>query len=434
MLGRTSLGLALVGLATAGCEDDAPPPPTLAERAAEVRELDFLEDVVVEKVSREEYRASLDAEALELTDEELTDLHETYGRLGFFAPSVDLRAIYTTSWDWIGAFYSFDDRKITVVDEADDSLLVHEYVHALQDQHFGLAAYKDVETSDELLARRAIIEGDASLAAGRFYVEEEGYDFAHVDWGARLAQLEARAGAVLAEAEVPPFFSAYPSFAYGFGEMYCAHNLMGIDRANPHAPPLPHDWSKEDELFQVRLPMSTLAVLTLDKTLPGLPVGIDDVPSALAARYERFETDVLGAWYTHLLLLPAEDPILDASPAALAGDRVLFLNDVMTGRRGLVFTTGWFNEGQAHRAESALRVLHGVIEDPVEPRLGVAADGEAVWIERSATKVVLIKNLATEDMEAMATPALWGAIPASGKVAPRRSRLLPTLRRFPAFR
>ncbi|NUO51263.1 MAG: hypothetical protein HOV80_20590 [Polyangiaceae bacterium] len=435
MLRRTSLSLGLVVLATTGCEDDAP--FGLAERAAQVRELDFSEAVPVEKISREEYRALQEAEALEITDEDLTDLAETYGRLGYFPPSLDLRSIYAVSSDWIDAYYSDVDGKITVVGEPLDGLLIHELVHALQDQHFALGAYKDVDTTDEHLARRAVVEGDASLAADRFYAEERGYDLARLDWAPYLAKLNARADRVFAEAVVPPFFSAYPSFAYGIGERYCAHNLLGIDEQYPQPKSETHDWADEDELFGARAPASTLEVLTLDKTLPGAPVGIDDVPSALGARYVSFDTDVLGAWYTHLLLLPVEETLkADAAAFVLGirGDRVLFVNDMTTGSRAVVFTTAWSDDDHAGRFASAMRTLHGITEDSVEPRLGTAADGEAIWLEQSGTKVVTIKNLATEDMEAMATAALSGGIPASGKAAPHRRKLLPTLRRFPAFR
>lgn len=79
---------------------------------------------------------------------------------------------------WLGllteqmaGFFEFDSHEMKLVTPSGSSVLeeltlAHEYVHALQDQHFGLGAkLKQVKgASDRALALRALCEGDATLA------------------------------------------------------------------------------------------------------------------------------------------------------------------------------------------------------------------------------------------------------------------------------
>ena len=72
---------------------------------------------------------------------------------------------------WAAAYYSMDDRSITIVDRGEPmssvdsvSLLVHEYTHALQDATMGINAFLDpAATFDWSLAAQSVIEGEAVL-------------------------------------------------------------------------------------------------------------------------------------------------------------------------------------------------------------------------------------------------------------------------------
>lgn len=68
----------------------------------------------------------------------------------------------------IQAYYSTKDKKLYLYDDIRDNyrkgVLIHEMVHALQDQHFGLARlHQKSFGSDGELASAALIEGDATL-------------------------------------------------------------------------------------------------------------------------------------------------------------------------------------------------------------------------------------------------------------------------------
>lgn len=64
-------------------------------------------------------------------------------------------------------YYSLRDKTLYLYDdlrgEYERGVLIHEMVHALQDQHFGLARLHEAAGSDAELAASALIEGDATL-------------------------------------------------------------------------------------------------------------------------------------------------------------------------------------------------------------------------------------------------------------------------------
>jgi hypothetical protein len=55
----------------------------------------------------------------------------------------------------------------------EEIVYAHEYVHALQDQHFGLSHLLDQNLSaDQAIADRALAEGDATLVMGAYQFSE----------------------------------------------------------------------------------------------------------------------------------------------------------------------------------------------------------------------------------------------------------------------
>ncbi|WP_437897468.1 hypothetical protein [Sorangium sp. So ce124] len=399
----------LVGLSfiptVAGCSDEPSEEERrfarLARRAEQVRELSFRHAVPVVTISRDEYEADQEAAAADAEEADLAEMAATYGRLGFFAVDADLRGTLARSGDWAAAWYSPESEGIVLIGEVDDAVLVHEYVHGLQDQHFDLAPDQDdALTSDAFLAQRAVTEGDATLAEGRFIMQERlDADLHLVDWGPLLSSVHARREELLAGSELPLLFMAYPSFAYSFGLEYCAHNLTGVSAVTPFIDRLPpFDWSSEDALFTTRAPASTQQILTLDAQDPEVGVGLDEIPSALDERLERLNWDTLGEWLTYLLLRPLEGaPELGdmrALAAAWDGDRALFVRDRKTDAIGTAWASAWDDAGAAASVEAALWRLYDA--SPIageEPRLGRAGDGELIWIERREERVVAVKNV-----------------------------------------
>lgn len=388
------IGVVALFMVWVGCGNDDGK-PRLAERAEQVRELALLDTVDSETLTQDEFNARVDSDVQERTDEELRRLADTYGRLGFFDIGLDLRPILTNSRiDSTGAFYSSRDKRITLIDEPATSTVVHEYVHALQDQHFDLAAY-DRDTSDEFLARRAVVEGDATLASARFQIEEQtgGLGLEAIDFGQYLADYRMFSEEVLDTSPYPILFRGYLSFTYAYGLRYSAQNLLYLTDEQPVALPPPHDWTRQDALFTGRPPATSEEIISgADRVVA---IGIDDVPATLVSRLEGVGWDVLGAWYSHLLLRGADLATAARLRDSWDGDRVLFARDRGTAAMGVLWASAWEDEGAAEMAATLLHALHD-------------GDGETLVIERRGTRLVLARNFAADLTPTLVTAAFAG--------------------------
>ncbi len=120
---------------------------------------------------------------------DLERLAAVYERLGLLPPGTNLRPLLEQLYgDQIAALYdprtktlalasgALDDRPMSIRvigfvtgrDVLGEMLVSHELTHALQDQHFGLPTTSPPITNadgDRLIARRALLEGDATLAS-----------------------------------------------------------------------------------------------------------------------------------------------------------------------------------------------------------------------------------------------------------------------------
>ena len=94
----------------------------------------------------------------------------------FLPADIDLSALFEALYtEQIAGFYDTDSKLLAVVtgggeiQPLDKTIYAHEFVHALQDQHFGLSALDPEEnSSDASLAVTALIEGDAMLVQEQF--------------------------------------------------------------------------------------------------------------------------------------------------------------------------------------------------------------------------------------------------------------------------
>jgi Putative metallopeptidase family (DUF6782) len=132
------------------------------------RGLSFENPVWVEFLSEEEFRETVteDEEHLSEEDQEFYDYYAGLLRsYGLLEGDVDLFEQNNQLYgDSVTGFYSDDSKTLTIRgDEITTDVkltIVHELTHALQDQHFDLSTINDLE-GQALLARRALIEGDA---------------------------------------------------------------------------------------------------------------------------------------------------------------------------------------------------------------------------------------------------------------------------------
>ena len=132
-----------------------------------LRGLEFEEDVDVDVVSREAYR-----EETGWAEEPASTFTNELWRAAFVVDGeTDVNEAYDELYgDAVVGYYS-NGEVVLVVDNpdavrVDRRVLVHELVHALQDQHFGLD--RDGESLDEERAELGLIEGEAEYLPERY--------------------------------------------------------------------------------------------------------------------------------------------------------------------------------------------------------------------------------------------------------------------------
>jgi hypothetical protein len=133
--------------------------------AASLRELPWTGEVGMSELSGWEYGTRATEMAQVLGGEELRSLSRLAIAGGMLPAGTDLATLsaqFTAAS--AGATYSPLDKQVLLVDRfKDDSLLTHEFTHALQDQHFDLMKLLLVQpfSYDRTEALFAVIEGDA---------------------------------------------------------------------------------------------------------------------------------------------------------------------------------------------------------------------------------------------------------------------------------
>jgi hypothetical protein len=152
--------------------------------------------------------------------------------------------------DRIDGVYQDAERGIALVDRGrpkDDpetaAVLVHEFVHAIQDERYDLALWKEqlAHDVDSSLALRTVSEGQATYAQFRAIYAMLGYDLSRHDLSAAIDEFRSR---VLSSAydEASPYLASFTTFPYavGVGAAARAWSPTGLhfDERQFSAPPL----------------------------------------------------------------------------------------------------------------------------------------------------------------------------------------------------
>ncbi len=149
----------------------------LSSSSEQVRQLRFKTPVEVEV---EDAKTISDNLIAQIAEEDLERSRIVYGALGLLDPKQNLRSVVgEVVTEQVVGYYDPESKRLVVRDDVLEGLmrnggavidenrliLIHELVHALEDQHLGLGENFDQErTSDEENAYRCIVEGDAMLA------------------------------------------------------------------------------------------------------------------------------------------------------------------------------------------------------------------------------------------------------------------------------
>ncbi len=331
------------------------------ETAERVRGLRFLREVPVRVQTGAEItdfvRATMEPEPLERA-------RRFYVALGMLPPDLDVETmLLAVMGEQIVGYYDPERDTMVVRDDilaglarrGDDpseeaesaAVLVHEYVHALQDQHLGLSALLEGERSiDEDNALASVIEGDATLAMIGTLTDAAGVPLRALTADpARLgALLEAGLGSPRGEAlaEAPPIVRVPLLSRYFDGLRLCAtiHGASG--------------WSGVDALHR-GLPTTTEQVLhpeRLARGERGEPIALPAMPELEAAGWAVLDEDTLGELELSVFLGRGTDRDR-AGGEGWGGDRVRVY--VRGEEQAAVWFTSWDDEAEALEAEQAMR-------------------------------------------------------------------------------
>ena len=161
-----------------------------AEIAEDERDLEFEHPVHVEFLPVAEFEKQVTSDEGDLSDEDREEIEQVTGMfraVGLVEGEVDLfEAANSVAGAGTLAYYSFDDERIRIRGEeltpAIEVTLVHELVHALQDQHFDIGGRsEELDEADDAGASGgfdALVEGDARRIETAYFLslDEEDRD------------------------------------------------------------------------------------------------------------------------------------------------------------------------------------------------------------------------------------------------------------------
>ncbi|HYI23309.1 MAG TPA: hypothetical protein VEX62_11830 [Candidatus Limnocylindrales bacterium] len=151
------------------------------EQVPPIRQLEALEDVPYEFISREQFQQDL----MEMDEEEVpaevrAAEERLLKRLGLLPDDVSLDALLEELYGGqVAAYYVPEEGRFYIIERdepfgaLDKVFVSHEYTHALQDQHFDLEGNRitDLTEGDAALAQLSAIEGDATLTMQQWAVQ-----------------------------------------------------------------------------------------------------------------------------------------------------------------------------------------------------------------------------------------------------------------------
>lgn len=270
------------------------------------------------------------------TVEEADDDARVLALLGLVEPGFDLRSLYIDFYqEQVAGYYDLETQTMLIVGSGWTGMerltYAHEYVHALQDQTYGLEqglGYTDEACeadSERCAAISALIEGDATLAEEQWwqaYATEQDVDDL-------MAALETLSFDVFERA--PAYLQQDFSFPYEEGLEFVRYLFRR------------GGWSAVDKAY-LDPPTTTEHILHPErygKDDP-IPVALPDLAAALGDGWRRIESGVLGEWFTRLVL-DEEIPSWEAAEAAAGwgGDAYQALVHDADERGALVVLLRW---------------------------------------------------------------------------------------------
>jgi hypothetical protein len=319
--------------------------------------------------------------------------------LGLLAPSADLQSvIFTILQERVDAFYGRPERTVFLIGEQAritarvKHAYAHELVHALQDQRYRLDEYAPLNgNNDVALARRAVIEGDATIV-GRIWAQE--------NLSAEEMQELSAVPQSVALQQAPRVVQAESLFPFSFGVRF-------VQEAGQQG-----GFAAVNSLY-TRPPDSTEQIIHPAKYRSGekpIAVQLPDLAAAMGQGWTTLDTNTLGELYVNIVLSQfADGARSERAAAGWGGDTWALLEK--DGRQALVVRTAWDTELDAREFfdtagvafDSRFSGANRVAFD--DRRQAVTAPTQATELRINGSEVLWLVSFDRASAEALATAA-----------------------------
>jgi hypothetical protein len=354
----------------------------LSRSSEQVRQLRFKMPVEVEVEDAKTISESLIAQ---IEEEDLERARIVYAALGLLDPKEDLRSIVgdVVSEQVVG-YYDPESKRLVVRDDVleglmrnggavmdeNRSILIHELVHALEDQHLGLGENFDLErTSDEENAYRCVVEGDAMLAMVAHALQGQGIPLSTATAGLQRMGPAIELGMMASGEkldEAPAIIRVTLVAPYLRGLQFVA------------AVQARGGWAAVNETF-ASPPTTSEQVLHPEKFFArerGERVQLPAFAGLESAGFEAIEEDTLGELEMGVFFGQDRDSGVDEEAAAgWAGDQLRVY--ALGYKAAVVWWSTWDTHGEAEQAAAAARRV-----SPMRGDTSVERRGRAVAITR----------------------------------------------------
>ncbi len=274
----------------------------IEEQVQDLRGLTATEDFSRELISEAELAETVRNEFFaDYTEEEAQQDALSLATLGLLPPDFDLKQWYTDLYsEQIAGYYDDEIKTMFVVQDTgfggyEKLTYAHEYTHVLQDQVYGFDDILDMSEeacqadSEKCAAIQALIEGDA-VTSELLWFSENG---TRQDYNDIMDMYDSFESPVMDSA--PPYMEADLYFPYEAGPVFVE---SFTDEGG---------YASLAEVYD-NLPVSTEQIMHPERYPDDtIPVDLPDMTDILGEGWTLYDQNVMGEWYTYLILNKAYD-------------------------------------------------------------------------------------------------------------------------------
>jgi hypothetical protein len=331
-------------------------------------------------------------------------------RLGLLPENIDYRQLVVNLLtEQVQGLYDPEERVLFIASWLpmfdQDSVMVHEITHALQDQHFDLRAIfranRASDNDDRTLAQQALFEGDGTVTALQYVIAPLKRHFSDLPdlAGVQELQMEMMQSQSPVLASMPQFLKATLVFPYGYGASF----LQQVWKHDP-------SWAAVDKIY-ADLPASTEQIIHPEKyyAVRDDPKPVDASLSAakLGDGWNIPYKTVLGEFMLRQLLgLHFGEERAKRAAAGWGGDQLLLLENG-AGKTAIWLETEWDTAEDAEKFYAAMEEWLRLHRPKAERNatgadsFTLAHDGELDALLKSGTGVRVVIGIPEADAKAM---------------------------------